>query len=208
MSGPFYKLQRATTRCTSSRCPGLLSIVGFCTAHIAAATPDERADLLLLITGHSAVAVLQTLGMLSRSCACQPASLTGSRTTRTRPLRLHINSPRSRSRDVAAMAFPFSRKIAKLQQNFNSAGINLFLQIVGSNHSLALPHISVPDIRHVDWEALAAAGYKGCIFDKDNTICRPFALEVDAALQDSMDRCKAAFSGKIVLFSNSAGGLL
>jgi hypothetical protein len=91
------------------------------------------------------------------------------------------------------MASPssWSRKVAKLQQNFNSAGISLFLQIVGSNHPLALPHVSVPDISHVDWEALAAAGFRGCVFDKDNTICRPFALEVDPKLQASMERCKA-----------------
>lgn len=34
------------------------------------------------------------------------------------------------------------------------------------------------DITHVDWEALQAAGFKGCVFDKDNTLTAPFALEV------------------------------
>ncbi len=46
------------------------------------------------------------------------------------------------------------------------------------NSSLALPHLSVRDITHVDWEALRAAGFQGCVFDKDNTLTTPFALEV------------------------------
>lgn len=39
-----------------------------------------------------------------------------------------------------------------------------------SDRPLALPHLSVADIRWVDWRALAAAGFKGCVFDKDNTL--------------------------------------
>lgn len=39
-----------------------------------------------------------------------------------------------------------------------------------SDQRLALPHLSVPDIRWVNWDALAAAGFRGCVFDKDNTL--------------------------------------
>jgi phosphatidylglycerophosphatase GEP4 len=39
-----------------------------------------------------------------------------------------------------------------------------------SDRSLALPHLAVADLRWVDWAALAAAGFQGCVFDKDNTL--------------------------------------
>jgi phosphatidylglycerophosphatase GEP4 len=169
-------------------------------------------------------------GMLPRVPRARPGRCT------RRPFSPAPGSSSGRSRAaprVAAMASSssWSRKVARLQQNFNSAGISLFLQIAGSDHPLALPHVSVPDISHVDWEALAAAGFRGCVFDKDNTICRPFALEVEPRLQQSMARCKAsacacrlprlgpstprppnplaapqaAFQDRVVLFSNSAG---
>jgi phosphatidylglycerophosphatase GEP4 len=74
------------------------------------------------------------------------------------------------------------------------------------NQSLALPHISVPDISWIDWAALEAAGFKACVFDKDNTLCEPFALAVPPQLLPSFQRCQDAFgAGRLVLYSNSAG---
>jgi hypothetical protein len=70
---------------------------------------------------------------------------------------------------------------------------------------LAIPHISIKDISQVDWGALRSAGMKGCVFDKDNTLCKPFALTVDPALLPSLEECLVAFDGKVALFSNSAG---
>jgi HAD superfamily phosphatase (TIGR01668 family) len=70
---------------------------------------------------------------------------------------------------------------------------------------LALPHVSVPDISWVDWAAVKAAGFKVCIFDKDNTLCEPFALAVPPPLLPSFTACRSAFGGNIVLYSNSAG---
>lgn len=74
------------------------------------------------------------------------------------------------------------------------------------NQSLALPHLSVPDISWIDWAALRSAGFKACVFDKDNTLSEPFALEVPPALLPSFQACQAAFGAKkLVLYSNSAG---
>ena len=67
------------------------------------------------------------------------------------------------------------------------------------------PQISVPDIRYVDWAAVKAAGFRGCVFDKDNTITEPYALEVYQPLRDAMRDCLEVFDGKVVLLSNSAG---
>jgi phosphatidylglycerophosphatase GEP4 len=64
----------------------------------------------------------------------------------------------------------------------------------------------VPDISWIDWAALARAGFKAVVFDKDNTLCEPFALEVPPHLQPSFAACHVAFGpANLVLYSNSAG---
>ena len=70
---------------------------------------------------------------------------------------------------------------------------------------LALPHLAVPSIDSLDWGALARAGFRGCVFDKDNTLTAPYAAAVEPALRPALERCRAAFDGRLVLFSNSAG---
>ncbi|KAG2422414.1 hypothetical protein HXX76_016059 [Chlamydomonas incerta] len=95
--------------------------------------------------------------------------------------------------------------MARVQQNFNSAGVGLFFSLFGGNQSLALPHLAAPDIRHVDWRALKAAGFQGLVFDKDNTLSLPFALEVEPRLAPALADCLGAFGGRAVLYSNSAG---
>jgi hypothetical protein len=74
-----------------------------------------------------------------------------------------------------------------------------------SDQRLAVPHISVADIRWVKWDALRAAGFRACVFDKDNTLCEPFALTVDPELAASVEAASAAFGGRLAIYSNSAG---
>lgn len=73
------------------------------------------------------------------------------------------------------------------------------------NQALALPHLSVPDIAWVDWPGLAAAGFKLVLFDKDNTLCEPFALAVPPRLAPAFGACRSAFGARVALYSNSAG---
>ena len=68
-----------------------------------------------------------------------------------------------------------------------------------------MAHVNVPDIRWVNWKALRAAGYKGCVFDKDNTLTEPYALAVHSTLTTAMQHCLEAFDGNVALLSNSAG---
>ena len=44
--------------------------------------------------------------------------------------------------------------------------------------SAAIPHLSVPNISHVDWPALKKAGFEGAVFDKDNTLTEPYSIAV------------------------------
>lgn len=74
----------------------------------------------------------------------------------------------------------------------------------GSNR-LAIPHVSVPSIAWLDWDALRRAGFQGCVLDKDNTLTHPYKSKVAPQLLPSLQRCQQAFEGRLALFSNSAG---
>eukprot|EP00238_Polyblepharides_amylifera_P005610 CAMPEP_0196587550 /NCGR_PEP_ID=MMETSP1081-20130531/57751_1 /TAXON_ID=36882 /ORGANISM="Pyramimonas amylifera, Strain CCMP720" /LENGTH=226 /DNA_ID=CAMNT_0041909749 /DNA_START=85 /DNA_END=765 /DNA_ORIENTATION=+ len=95
--------------------------------------------------------------------------------------------------------------IGKLRQNFNAAGIKIFIKTYWGNRHLALPHLEVEDIRSVNWKALKDAGFEGCVFDKDNTLTAPYAMRVHPPLQESLDECRHVFGDKLAILSNSAG---
>jgi hypothetical protein len=46
------------------------------------------------------------------------------------------------------------------------------------DNRLALPHVSVPSIAWLDWEALRRAGFEGCVFDK---VCSGHETVVNAS---------------------------
>ncbi|KAG6920038.1 hypothetical protein DXG01_010106 [Tephrocybe rancida] len=71
---------------------------------------------------------------------------------------------------------------------------------------LVLPSIVVKDIRHIDFAALKAAGYRGAIFDKDNCITHPHKDTIVPEVQHAWDECRKTFGdGNILIVSNSAG---
>ena len=80
--------------------------------------------------------------------------------------------------------------------------------------SLPLSHASLVSSRRcssrcsllqVDWRKVRAAGFKGCVFDKDNTLTDPYKMCFHPDARDSFRECLRAFEGKVVLLSNSAG---
>jgi phosphatidylglycerophosphatase GEP4 len=73
------------------------------------------------------------------------------------------------------------------------------------NQSLVLPHFQVASLSQIDWMALKQAGFKGCVFDKDNTLTVPYALEIHPEVQEALRQCRIAFGDNVVLYSNSAG---
>ncbi|PKU79480.1 hypothetical protein MA16_Dca000826 [Dendrobium catenatum] len=89
-------------------------------------------------------------------------------------------------------------------QSLNSAGVASFLSVATKKPHLALPHISVPDVRWIDWSELERLGFRGVVFDKDNTLTAPYSLSLWPALSGSFVQCQAAFPGKVAVFSNSA----
>ncbi|CAL9042778.1 unnamed protein product [Musa banksii] len=93
-----------------------------------------------------------------------------------------------------------------LGQLFNREGAASLLSVAASEPRLALPHLSVPDIRWVDWPALHRLGFRGVVFDKDNTLTAPYSLSLWPPLDPSFRLCRSTFpAGSIAIFSNSAG---
>ncbi|XP_011026282.1 PREDICTED: uncharacterized protein LOC105126932 [Populus euphratica] len=94
---------------------------------------------------------------------------------------------------------------AALGQRINVEGIVSSASVFVKDRHLALPHVVVPDIRYIDWGGLQARGFKGVVFDKDNTITVPYSLTLWGPLGPSIERCKSVFGNDIAVFSNSAG---
>ncbi|XP_073004810.1 phosphatidylglycerophosphate phosphatase 1, chloroplastic/mitochondrial isoform X1 [Typha latifolia] len=92
-----------------------------------------------------------------------------------------------------------------LGQRFNPGGIVSTALVALRDPRLALPHLYVPDICWVDWDELRRLGFRGVIFDKDNTLTAPYSLSLWPPLADSLLRCRAAFPGTMAILSNSAG---
>ena len=93
-----------------------------------------------------------------------------------------------------------------LGQRLNPAGVAAVAAVAASEPRLALPHVSVQDIRWLDWAELRGAGFRGVVFDKDNTLTAPYAPALWPPLAAAFDQCRAAFPpGALAIYSNSAG---
>ncbi|KAK4484574.1 hypothetical protein RD792_007158 [Penstemon davidsonii] len=94
---------------------------------------------------------------------------------------------------------------AALGQRINLEGITSSVGILSKDKHLVIPHVTVPDIRSIDWAELKNRGFKGVVFDKDNTITAPYSLSLWPPLGSSIEQCKFLFGNNIAVFSNSAG---
>lgn len=94
-----------------------------------------------------------------------------------------------------------------LGQRFNIEGIVSSAAVISKDRHLALPHVVVPDVRYIDWGELQRRGFKGVVFDKDNTITAPYCLTIWAPFKSSLEQCKSVFGHNVVVFSNSAGNI-
>ncbi|KAF5187939.1 haloacid dehalogenase (HAD) superfamily protein [Thalictrum thalictroides] len=94
---------------------------------------------------------------------------------------------------------------AVLSQRLNLEGISSAMAVMTREQNLVIPHITVKDIRWVDWVELEKKGFRGVVFDKDNTLTEPYSLSLWPPLESSLDGCKSVFGDNVAVFSNSAG---
>lgn len=94
---------------------------------------------------------------------------------------------------------------AALGQRINLEGIACSLGVFARDNHLVIPHVFVPDIRHINWAELKSRGFNGVVFDKDNTLTVPYSLSLWPPLRSSVEECKSHFGNNVAVFSNSAG---
>jgi hypothetical protein len=67
-------------------------------------------------------------------------------------------------------------------------------------------HNNKKDIREIDFARLRdVGGARGIVFDKDNCLTLPYALEPHPDLRPAWDECRRVFGDACVIFSNHAG---
>ncbi|KAL4577655.1 hypothetical protein LXL04_013766 [Taraxacum kok-saghyz] len=94
---------------------------------------------------------------------------------------------------------------AAIGQWINVEGLLFSVSVITRNKKWVMPHLSVRDIRYIDWAALRRKGYEGVVFDKDNTLTAPYSLALWGPLAASVESYRSVFGNNIVVFSNSAG---
>jgi phosphatidylglycerophosphatase GEP4 len=90
-------------------------------------------------------------------------------------------------------------------QSFNVQAVLFYPYVRLCNKSLAIPHVSVPTVASVNPEKLRALGFKGVVFDKDNTLTHPYENRIAPSLSAAVARFKELFDDRIVILSNFAG---
>lgn len=115
-----------------------------------------------------------------------------------------VSSKSEKARDLFTNMWSADLKAA-LGQRLNLEGIVSSAMVVVKDRHMALPHVSVPDIRYIDWIELHRRGFKGVVFDKDNTLTAPYSLKLWGPLSSSLELCKSVFGPEIAVFSNSVG---
>ncbi|EST07668.1 Mitochondrial PGP phosphatase [Kalmanozyma brasiliensis GHG001] len=87
----------------------------------------------------------------------------------------------------------------------NLAGVAAVFAVI-FRPSLVVPHVQVPDIRHLDWEALHANGVRFLVFDKDNCLTAPHSDVLEPSITEAWQRCQHVFGREnILIVSNSSG---
>ncbi|KAF9423942.1 hypothetical protein BGZ94_008125 [Podila epigama] len=89
-------------------------------------------------------------------------------------------------------------------QSFNLQGVLQAFRVLVSPR-LMVPHLTVRDIREINFEQLQKAGIVAIAFDKDNCLTPPYGLELHPPFNDAWRQCKNVYKDKIVIVSNSAG---
>jgi phosphatidylglycerophosphatase GEP4 len=81
----------------------------------------------------------------------------------------------------------------------------LYLGKVLRSPSLLVPHLSAARLEGIDVDSLKRRGVKYVVFDKDNTISRPYEIEVYDKFKGKVEEFQRGFPGSVAILSNSVG---
>eukprot|EP00997_Jenningsia_sp_PLL12_P002854 NODE_1506_length_1143_cov_71.233090_g1227_i0.p1 GENE.NODE_1506_length_1143_cov_71.233090_g1227_i0~~NODE_1506_length_1143_cov_71.233090_g1227_i0.p1 ORF type:complete len:107 (+),score=29.62 NODE_1506_length_1143_cov_71.233090_g1227_i0:143-463(+) len=90
---------------------------------------------------------------------------------------------------------------------FNLSGVLGLVRMLAtpSLRTLAMSHVVVPSLERLDWCALRAAGFRGIVLDKDNTLTLPEMMECVPSAQRALRSCAEVFGDRVSILSNTAG---
>jgi len=92
-----------------------------------------------------------------------------------------------------------------MPQSINLDAIMYFPWVRFVRKSLAIPHFSVKNISKISPEKLKEQGFKGLIFDKDNTLTAPYVNEIYPTIIEAFQQYQQVYKNNIIIMSNSAG---
>ena len=191
-----------------ARSARLSSVLGAPPFATIAALTDDGEDAEMCGSLRSALHVSAVPAPVARARGRHARVARGSRARRCRAGASAGGPAASRDAEAAASSEPApSSSYGAAMQSVNVAGVSLFAGMAfTSSKALAIPHVEVPDIRWVDWRALKRAGFKACVFDKDNTLTAPYEKSVEPRVADALNECVAVFGAEnVAVLSNSAG---
>lgn len=65
--------------------------------------------------------------------------------------------------------------------------------------------LNLLDVRQIPFRSLKERGFKGVVFDKDNTLTAPYKPEFHAPLVPAIDGARRVFGDQLAVLSNSVG---
>jgi len=92
-----------------------------------------------------------------------------------------------------------------MAQSFNAQGVLYYPIVRYFRKELAVPHFMVENLSKIDPEKLKFYGFKGLVFDKDNTLTAPYVNQIHSSIEKEFEDYKRIFGDKIAIISNSAG---
>jgi phosphatidylglycerophosphatase GEP4 len=92
-----------------------------------------------------------------------------------------------------------------MSQNFNLDAVLYFPWVRLIRKSLAIPHFSVKDISKISPQKVREYGFKGEVFDADNTLRVPRARVIYPTIARAFKEHQSVFGNSLAILSDSAG---
>ncbi|KNC84350.1 HAD superfamily (subfamily IIIA) phosphatase [Sphaeroforma arctica JP610] len=93
-----------------------------------------------------------------------------------------------------------------MSQSWNGTAVRLAFDVMFKRQWLAIPHVTVTDIRYINFCELKKAGCRAVVYDKDNCITNPYEDHISLRVKPGWDECLRVFGREnVLIMSNSAG---
>ena len=92
-----------------------------------------------------------------------------------------------------------------MSQSFNFDSIGATINALVMDKSLIIPQLRVKSINDLSPQKMVDSGIKAVLVDKDNTVTKPYQLEIYQPFIERVNQFKDIFKDRFKILSNSAG---